>query len=475
MSEKPILVIDLDGTLIKTDMLFESFWAALSEDIRTAISTLKDLLIGKAHLKARLAERVDADAALLPYDQAVLNVIRKWRDDGGRVALVTASDRKFAEAIANYLGLFDEVHASDGVRNLKGRVKAEFLVERFGAGNFDYIGNARADLPVWKDARRAITADAPASLRKAVESVSSDVQHLGTENRKWTAYAQALRPHQWLKNILIFLPAIAAYNSSADTWVAAFVAFVAFSLVASSVYVLNDLLDLSADRAHPRKRYRPLASGSVPLSHGSLMAPGLLIAGFVSALAVGRLEFIGVILGYYVLTTAYSLSLKRRLVIDICTLAGLYTMRVVAGGVATGLPLSVWFLAFSIFVFFSLAAVKRQAELVDGMATGRVQATGRAYNVEDLPIVSMMAIASGYVSVLVMALYINTPAVQSLYNYPQLLWGICAILLYWISRMVMIAHRGNMDDDPIVFATRDRVSLICGLVIAGIVISGRFL
>ena len=205
------------------------------------------------------------------------------------------------------------------------------------------------------------------------------------------------------------------------------------------------------------------------------MALGLLILGLLTALTVGRLEFIGMISGYYVLTTAYSLSLKRRLVIDICTLAGLYTLRVLAGGAATGLPLSVWLLAFSIFVFLSLAAVKRQAELVDGMATGRLEAAGRAYHVEDLPIVAMMAISSGYVSVLVLALYINTPEMQGLYSHPQLLWGVCPILLYWISRMVMLSHRGRMDDDPIVFAARDWVSCVCGLLIAGIVISGSLL
>ena len=415
------------------------------------------------------------DPSLLPFNETVLDFVRNWREKGGRVALVTASDRKIAEAIASHIGLFDEVHASEGVCNLKGSKKAEFLVEHFGAGNFEYIGDARADLPVWKSAKRAITVNASVSLKMAVEAISANTEHLGSQNIDWKSYAKALRPHQWIKNVLIFVPVIAVHNTSSDTWFEALLAFIAFSLVASSVYILNDLLDLSADRAHPRKRFRPLASGNIPLCHGSFMVPGLFVLGLLTALAVGRLEFIGMILAYYALTTAYSFSLKRRLVVDICTLAALYTMRVLAGGAATGLPLSVWLLAFSIFMFLSLAAVKRQAELVDGMATGRVQASGRAYHVEDLPIIAMMAIASGYVSVLVMALYINTPTVQSLYNYPQLLWGVGPILLYWISRMVMIAHRGKMEDDPIVFAARDRVSRICGLLIAGIVISGSLL
>ncbi len=475
MENKKFLVVDLDDTLVKTDMIFETAWSVFSSDIKAAFNAIKYIFSGRAALKQQLAALAQIDIAHLPYNEIVLEFVRDWREKGGRVALVTASDCKIAEAIADHIGLFDEVHASQGGRNLKGPVKAEFLVERFGAGNFEYIGDARADLPVWKCAKRAITVNASASLKKAVEAISTNSVHLGSQHITWKPYAKALRPNQWLKNTLIFVPAIASHDASSDTWIQALLAFIAFNLVASSVYVLNDLLDLSADRDHPRKRFRPLASGSIPLLHGSLMVPGLLVLGFLTALTVGRLEFIGMILGYYVLTTAYSLSLKRRLVIDICTLASLYTIRVLAGGAATGLPLSVWLLAFSIFVFLSLASVKRQAELVDGMATGRLQAAGRAYHVEDLPIVAMMAIASGYVSVLVLALYINTPAMRSLYSYPQLLWGVCLILLYWISRMVMIAHRGKMDDDPIVFAARDRASRICGLLIAGIAISASLL
>ena len=475
MENKNILVVDLDGTLVKTDMFFETAWSVLSNDFKAAFRAIKYIFSGRASLKQHLAAHAQVDPAHLPYNQTVLEFIRDWREADGRVALVTASDRVVAEAIAGHIGLFDEVHASHGERNLKGPIKAEFLVERFGAGNFDYMGDARADLAVWKEAERAITVNAPASLKRAVEAISTNTAHLGSQNINWKSYAKALRPHQWLKNILIFLPIIAAHDTSSDSLLATLVAFISFSLVASSVYVLNDLLDLSADRVHPRKCNRPLASGDIPLSHGSFMAPGLLILGLLTSLAVGRVEFIGIILAYYVLTTAYSLTLKRRLVIDICTLAGLYTFRVLAGGAAAGLPLSVWMLAFSIFVFLSLAAVKRQAELVDGMASGRENISGRAYRVEDLPVVATMAIASGYISVLVMALYINSPAVQNQYGYPQLLWGVCPILLYWISRMVMIAHRGWMDDDPIIFAARDRVSRICGLLIAGIVISASLL
>lgn len=472
--DQTILVVDLDGTLIATDLLYESFWSALSEDFRSFAGAAIHLLRGKAHLKDFLARRVTIDPALLPYNEGVLELIRSWRAKGGRTALVTASDQKFAQSIADYLGLFDEVHASDGLRNLKGPVKAAFLRERFGKGNYDYIGDSKADLPAWQSARRAITG-ASKTLRRSVDAISANVLHLERVAVSRLAYVKALRPHQWVKNILIFLPAIAAHDLSATTWIAALLAFIAFSLMASSVYVLNDLLDLAADRAHPRKQLRPLASGAVSLAHGSLLVPVLFLFGLLFALAVGRVEFIAILLAYYVLTTAYSVSLKRRLVIDIFTLAGLYTMRVLAGGVATGVPLSVWLLAFSIFFFLSLAAVKRQAELVDGRQSGREQAAGRAYHVDDLPVVSMMGISAGYVATLVLALYLNSSAVQELYTNPDILWAVCLILLYWISRMVMIAHRGSMDDDPIVFAARDRASQICGIAILGTILAGALL
>ena len=285
----------------------------------------------------------------------------------------------------------------------------------------------------------------------------------------------ALRPHQWSKNVLVFLPVVAAHDLSAATWIAALLAFISFNFVASSAYVLNDLLDFAADRAHPRKCNRPLASGALPRAHAAAMVPGLLLLGGGFALAVGRWGFVATMLVYYVATIAYSLSLKRMLAIDICTLAGLYALRIIAGSAATGIELSEWLLAFSIFFFMSLAAIKRQAELVDGAASGRDQAPGRAYSVGDLPIISMVAIAAGYVSILVLALYINSDWVRSLYREPRLLWAACPVLLYWITRIVIVAQRGRMDDDPILFAFRDLASYVCALLILGAVVAGSLL
>jgi 4-hydroxybenzoate polyprenyltransferase len=287
-------------------------------------------------------------------------------------------------------------------------------------------------------------------------------------------YLRVLRPHQWLKNGLVFLPMLAAHKFDQVTLASAVLAFIAFSLVASSVYVLNDLVDVEADRAHPRKRNRPFASGAIPTSQGPLLLLVPLLMGASVASQLG-LEFIIALGGYYLATLAYSFFLKRRLVIDICLLAGLYTFRIIAGGAATGLPLSVWLLAFSVFLFLSLAAVKRQAELVDGIAQGNINAHGRGYTTDDLPIVANMAISSGYVSVLVLALYLNSPIVQQLYTQPYALWGICLILLYWISRIVMVTHRGGMHDDPIVFAVKDWVSRICFLLILVLALVGATL
>jgi 4-hydroxybenzoate polyprenyltransferase/phosphoserine phosphatase len=473
LSLKPgdILIVDLDKTLLRSDMLFESFWSAFGRDWRSPFLSVAALTGGRASLKRHLAMASAVEAATLPYDPKVIAFVQAWRESGGRVALVTASDRDFAEAIAAHLDIFDEVYGSDGKLNLKGDSKGQFLEERFGPKGFAYIGDAKADLLVWKRAAKAITVNAPASLRREAERVCESTEHLVTDVKSVKPYIKAVRPHQWLKNVLVFLPMLAAHQLDAATFLLSLLAFVCFSLVASSVYVLNDLLDLASDRAHPRKKNRPFASGSIPIAHGTWMASGLLILGGLLAISISP-AFLLAMLAYYLLTTAYSLHLKRRIVIDICVLAGLYTARIIAGAVATGIPLSVWLLAFSVFFFLSLAAVKRQAELIDSAERGNLKASGRGYHVDDLPIISMIAIGAGYVSVLVMTLYVNSPAVVELYAHPEALWGVCAVLLYWITRTVMVAHRGHMHDDPVVYAAKDRISQMCLLIILGFVVAG---
>lgn len=465
MSETPrVLAVDLDGTLLRSDMLYETFWSAMGRNWTTLPRALLALQGGKAGLKTRLNALADVDCTTLPWNEDVLAYIRQWRADGGKTALVTASNAALAQRVADHLGLFDEVHGSDETTNLKGRNKARFLTERYGKGGFAYAGDHPADLAVWAEAHRVVTVSPSRGLRGKAEALGIETHHIEAAGPAFRAYAKAARPHQWLKNFLIFVPLVAAHRFDPSAILDAVIAFFAFSLIASSVYVVNDLLDLAADRAHPRKRKRPFASGAIPIAHGTWMALLLWLAGTGLAVLLGP-KFLGVMLAYYLATTAYSFYLKRKLIVDICVLAGLYTIRILAGGVATAIPVSMWLLAFSIFFFLSLAAVKRQAELVGGIASGSVKIAGRGYIKDDLPLVQQMAISAGYVSVLVLALYLNSTTVTALYGEPAGLWGACLILLYWISRMVMVASRGDMHDDPVVYAVTDRKSLVCGVLV----------
>lgn len=468
---RPVLVCDLDGVLIRTEMLDETFWAAVAAGWTAPWMALRALMRGRAALKQTLAEAGPVDPTHLPYRPDIVARLKAWRAAGGRTALVTSADQAVADGIAAHLGVFDEVHGSDGHRNLRAATKAAFLIERFGEGGYNYIGGVATDRPVWATAESATTVGLTEAAQAKVTALGK-VTHLNREEVNFPrALMQAMRPHQWLKNLLIFLPLLAAHQMDAVSLAQAVLAFITFGLVASSVYVLNDLLDLPSDRAHPRKRSRPFASGRLALRHGLWLAPGLLGTGVVFAAFLGW-PFLMVLAFYYATTTAYSLWLKRLPVVDICTLAGLYSLRIAAGAAATAIPISVWLMAFAIFFFFSLAAVKRQAELVDAIKAGRELNARRGYRAEDLPLVAMMAVGAGYVSILVMALYVNSPAVTALYSTPEVLFGICVVLLFWISRVVMLAHRGEMHDDPVVFAARDRVSLGAFAVVCAIVALG---
>jgi len=465
-----VLAVDLDGTLLRSNMLHETFWSAFASDWRTPFGAAARLGKGKAQLKAYLAERSSVDVAVLPYDEEVIAFIEGWRARGGKVALVTATDQRLADAIGGHLGLFDEVYGSDGVRNLKGPNKARFLVERYGAGNYAYVGDTHADAEVWRQSGHAVVKSRSGAVRAKARAHAS-FHAIEPPKGGAMGLVKALRPHQWAKNVLVFLAIAGAHKLfDLDLLVRAIGAFVAFSLVASSVYLVNDLLDLSADRAHARKRKRPFASGTAAIELGLPVTVLLLLAGFAISALLGP-WFLLTIAIYFVTTTAYSLSLKRYPIIDICVLAGLYTIRVIAGGVATGLPISVWLAAFSLFIFFSLAAVKRQAELVDAVKASKLTIHGRGYHPDDLELVSQMATGSGLVSVLVMTLYLSSDVVTQIYRHPKALWGVTPVLLFWISRVIFKAHRGEMHDDPIVFAAKDRVSMVCGLLIAAFAVA----
>ncbi|MGE3546059.1 MAG: UbiA family prenyltransferase, partial [Kofleriaceae bacterium] len=339
---------------------------------------------------------------------------------------------------------------------------------------FDYAGNEAADLPIWERARRSICVDTPASVVRVVRGYSGDVEELPRERElRLRTLAKAVRVHQWLKNFLLFVPIAAAHRVSdikADAHV--LIAFAAFSLCASSVYVLNDLTDLRADRLHPRKRKRPFAAGDLDLKTGMLMIPLLLGSSVALSLAFLPLPFFAVLVSYYVGSMAYNFAAKERVIWDVILLAGLYVLRVIAGAAAVPVPISFWLLAFSLFIFLSLALTKRYSEMSTMLKAGRSIATGRGYRTDDMPLIRSMGVVSGYLAVLVMALYINSPEIHALYARPGALWGICPLLLFWISRLWLKTHRGEMHDDPVVFAVRDPMSLAVGGLAAGCVAFG---
>ena len=290
--------------------------------------------------------------------------------------------------------------------------------------------------------------------------------------KKISYYIDSLRPHQWLKNFLIFIPLLAARQIfNEEKIIIAGLMFISFSLVASSVYIFNDLVDLSADRAHPRKRFRPLASKKIEILHGKLLAFFFLIFGIILAFLISK-TFLNILLIYFLISTVYSLLLKQKIIIDICVLAILYTIRIIAGGIVLNINLSVWLLMFSLFFFFSLAAIKRQAELVDMIKRKKIKTLNRGYQTKDLPIISVAGLAAGYISILIMAFYVNSPEVVKLYSEPLALWGICFVLLFWITKISIITHRGYMHDDPIVYAVKDFTSQMCFLLILLFVLIG---
>jgi 4-hydroxybenzoate polyprenyltransferase len=453
------LCVDLDGTLIRGDLLIESALVLVGKHPLMAFAMFAWLLKGKAYLKAKIAQHTELDAASLPYSTEVLKWVRQQQSQRQTV-LCTAADTVLAHRVAAHLGGFSEIIASDGANNLSGRNKAKELERRFGTRGFDYVGNARVDLHVWKLANAAIVVESGRNLSAAASRVTHVERVFHLEKPTLRNWLHALRVHQWIKNILVFLPLLAAHQLfDMKNVLTAALAFLCFGLCASSVYITNDLLDLTADRHHRSKKHRPFAAGVIPVYQGIIAAICLLLAAFAAASLLSQ-KFAIVLGGYYLLTTAYSLRLKRVSMLDVIVLAMLYTSRILAGAAAIKAPPTFWLLAFSMFFFLSLAMVKRYTELIALQRAGSVETKGRGYDVGDIPLIQALGGASGYLAVLVLAMYINSPASEVLYRDPHWLWALCPILLYWISRTWALAHRGVMHDDPVVFAVMDRTSRI---------------
>lgn len=460
--EEPVLAVDLDGTLLRTDVLYESFFNLLTHRPLSIFKVLAMLLVGgKARFKRSIAKRVELDSALLPYDEEVVAWLTSERTRGRRIVLCTASDAKYAQAIAAHLQLFDDVLASDGHVNNKAAAKAELLVARYGEKGFDYAGNDHADVPVWSHARHAIVVAASPAVHAAAGRVAPIARTIARERPAFASWRRALRLHQWTKNVLVFLPLFGAHQMfRIDLLARDVAAFVAFSFCASSVYLLNDLIDLESDRRHRTKRHRPFAAGRIPLLHGALACAALLVASFTVAIGLVNWMFTGWLVVYLATTLSYTFWLKRKMLLDSVVLAALYTLRVLAGSAAAGIETGFWLLALAMFLFLSLAMIKRYSELESLIESGERYVPGRGYRSEDLHLVQSFGVASGFAAVVVLALYNNGETVARLYPHQQVVWLTVPILLYWICRLWLRAHRGDIRDDPVAFALTDRISLV---------------
>lgn len=427
------------------------------------------LIRGRARLKAELARRVELDVALLPVNDEVIDWVRDQKRAGRKIVLCTSANERIAAQVAAHLNLFDAVIASDAAHNLSGRAKAERLVAEFGRRGFCYAGNESKDLHVWSHAQAAVVVARRGLIERLTHRLDAVECTFEVESTSLRHWIRALRMYQWAKNLLLFVP-LATAHRLADLGVLADVtlAFILFGCCASGTYLINDLLDLDADRRHPRKRSRPFAAGRIPLTHGAAVAVALICSAVALASATLPPLFVAALLAYIATTVWYSFELKRIAMVDVLSLAGLYTMRLLAGSAAASVVPSFWLLVFSMFLFLSLAAAKRYAELRPMLDAGRESVSGRGYSVADLPLLHSFGAAAGYLCVLVLALYVNAGAAGQ-YSQPQLVWLVCPLLLYWISRVWLKTFRGQMHDDPVVFALTDRPSLIVGLLGAALV------
>ncbi len=456
------LAVDLDGTLIRTDMMWESLVRLLRKNPFAALSSLFALLRGRAHFKQFVARRIQVDPANLPYHEPLIAWLKQQKASGRKLVLATASDIGMAQPIADHVGLFEDVMASDGKINLRNAAKRAALTKRFGERGYDYAGNSNDDLGVWPGTREAVVVNAPASLARRAAEITKVGQTFLTEPTHLKSFIRALRPHQWIKNLILFIPVLTAHQlDNQATVVHAGLAFIAFCLAASAVYLLNDLLDLDADRHHATKRNRPFASGDLPLQYGLVGTPLLLLAALGLSFFLSP-QFALVTAIYFIISTSYSWRLKQIALLDVLFLAGLYTLRLVAGHVATGIPWSNWLLTFSMFIFLSLALMKRFQEIQVVREQNGHELKGRGYTSQHHGSVVTLGVISGIGAVIVLGLYVNSAQVVKLYAQPRLLLLVCPLLLAWIVRVWLLTYRGKMHDDPTAFAFKDWASYLIG-------------
>lgn len=467
----PVLCVDLDGTLIRGNVLWESFLLLVKTRPHLVVFLPLWLLGGRANLKHQLASRIQLDPARLAYRQQVLDLLRQEKTAGRRIVLVTAADYQLAEAISRHLGLFQEVHASDGKVNLKGASKAAFLAQQFAETGFEYVGDSAADVEVWRNARAAYVVGTESRVADAAAVTTVEGSFLEprpTFRSSFGTWVNALRGYHWAKNLLLFLPLALSHNLTIEPLLRTLAGFALYGLCASGLYILNDLLDLHSDREHPWKKERPFASGAISIPEG-LLASLILLS---TALGLGSLldpQFGLALLGYATLTMLYSLYLKKIALVDVFTLSSFYSFRILAGALISGTPLSQWFLAFSMFFFLSLAMAKRYSELLHASDLVKAGNSGRGYHTGDRELLLSLGVGSSFSAVVIFSLYVHSPDVRLLYSSPEFLFLLCPIVLYWLSRNWLLAHRGELKEDPVTLAIRDPVSYGVALAAAAVI------
>ncbi len=466
------LCVDLDGTLLHGDMLWEGIVSLFRTDPLALLLIPFWLMRGMARVKEEVAKRGHVDVAGLPYRGEILSFLASERQRGRIVVLATAAEIGLARKVAEHLGVFDGVYATEEGRNLRGQAKADRLCTEFGEGGYDYIGDSPADMPVWKSSRAALVVGSQGLVRKArtVAKVETVFDSRPASLQTWLS---ALRVHHWVKNALLFLPLLLAHRLDWESFRTTATGFLLFGFCASSIYIVNDLLDLHSDRAHPWKSKRPFASGETSIPDGLLIS-GLLA---VSTIAMGFLVNVqfGLVLILYILTTLwYSVHLKRVVLLDVFVLSGFYVIRIWAGALVASVPLSDWFLTFSLFFFLSLATAKRYSELLHAGTLVGSGKSGRSYVEADRAMLMPLGIGSSFAAVIILALYQHSPELRPLYPRPQALLLICPIILYWLSRVWLKAGRGELDDDPLTLSIHDPVTYgVAAAILAVMIYSAR--
>jgi 4-hydroxybenzoate polyprenyltransferase/phosphoserine phosphatase len=470
VTTKRSLCVDLDGTLVKSDTLVDSLLVLARTRPSLVPALFARVLRGKAAFKAFVTDNVTLDVEHLPYNRKLLHYLRDQRREGRPIYLATGADVRIARRVAAQLGIFTDVLGSDGATNLTGSRKLAALRSRLDAAEFDYVGNDTPDLPLLAGAVEPMVANPSRRLRARLRSRRITPVRIFEERNHFIGSAlKAVRPHQWTKNLLVLLPLLLAHIVAAPRLLAAFIAFACFSLAASAAYIVNDLLDIEADRRHPQKRHRPFASGDLDAFTGLGLATAFLALAFAGARFL-PVEFFGWLIFYLATTFAYSTILKRYALVDVLVLSGLYTLRLLAGAAATDTHISPWLAGFSVFLFLSLAIVKRFAELENLVTRGATPRNGRGYLVTDLNQLRSFGTASAFAAVVVFTNYISSHEVAMLYRHAERLWIIMPLMILWLCRVWLRASRGLLNEDPIVFALTDKQSLIIGAAVIAVVL-----